>query len=168
MRPSLISVAVLTALAALLTACGSDDSGDGGGSSGEFGTGLQLGTEVVSSAPVGASVEPWYVWNADECAFEETDEHPASTRPTCGRSRATPLQLGYMHYGNSRPVRRRELRERPASAEKAGIELNVYNLKFPSPTEPATQANASVRQGRRRRDPGQDRPDDPAGVLRRS
>ena len=147
MRPSLISVAVLTALAALLTACGSDDSGDGGGSSGEFGTGLQLGTEVVSSAPVGASVEPWYVWNADECAFEETDEHPAKYKADLRPIEGDAPQLGYMHYGNSDPFGVAVSESVESEAEEAGMDVNVYNLKFPSRTEPATQANASVVKG---------------------
>src|SRR5688500_3390349 len=82
LRPSWIASVVVVALAGVVDARGSDDQGDGddgsaASSSGEFGSGLKLGSSVTGSAKVGASVSPWYVWNADDCKFEVTEDHPA-------------------------------------------------------------------------------------------
>jgi ribose transport system substrate-binding protein len=137
-------------MAGVVAACGSDDDEGGAGSGGaasssaEFGTGLKLGTAVENSAKVGASVAPWYVWDADDCAFKETDDHPAEykadTRPIEGDA----PQLGYMHYGNTDPFGVAVSKSIEESAKAAGMDVNVYNLKFPSRTEPAAQANVSV------------------------
>jgi ribose transport system substrate-binding protein len=144
-------ICVVAATAVLVAACGDDDSdsnGNGGGggssSSSDFGTGLQLGTEVTKSAKVGASVAPWYVWNADECAFEETDDHPAEYKADTRSIEGDAPQLGYMHYGNSDPFGVAVSKSIEKEAEAAGMDVNVYNLKFPSRTEPQTVANASV------------------------
>jgi ribose transport system substrate-binding protein len=142
-RHSMIAVVVLASVAALLAACGSDDSG-GGGSSGEFGTGLELGTEVISSADVGASVAPWYVWNADDCSFEEVEDHPAKYKADLRPIEGDAPQIGYMHYGNTDPFGVAVSKSIEGTAEEAGMDVNVYNLKFPSRTEPASVANASV------------------------
>jgi ribose transport system substrate-binding protein len=146
-RQTLISVIAATAL--LLAACGDDDDsggngGSGGGGSGEFGTGLQLGTKVVGSAPVGSSVEPWYVWNADECAFEQTDDHPAEYKAETRSMDGEAPRLGYMHYGNSDPFGVAVSKSIESEAKDAGMDVNVYNLKFPSRTEPQAVANASL------------------------
>jgi ribose transport system substrate-binding protein len=152
LRPSWIASVVVVALAGVVAACGSDDEGDGddgaaASSSGEFGTGLKLGSSVTGSAKVGASVSPWYVWNADDCKFEVTEDHPAEykadTRPIEGDA----PQLGYMHYGNTDPFGVAVSKSIETGAEEAGMDVNVYNLKFPSRTEPAAQANVSVVKG---------------------
>jgi ribose transport system substrate-binding protein len=150
-RRSVIAL-VAAVLAVGLAACGDDGDGGGGGggggaSAGEFGTGLQLGAPVGEAATVGASVEPWYVWNADECRFEVTQDHPAEYRAQIRRIEGDAPQLGYMHYGNSDPFGVAVSKSIETGAEEAGMKVNVYNLKFPSRTEPSTQANASVVKG---------------------
>jgi ribose transport system substrate-binding protein len=147
-RLSMISVIAAACAAAVLAACGGDDSNGnggsgGGGASGEFGTGLQLG-KSVGSAPVGASVEPWYVWNKDECAFEKTDDHPAEYKAETRAIEGDAPRLGYMHYGNTDPFGVAVSKSIEAEAKDAGMDVNVYNLKFPSRTEPQAVANASV------------------------
>jgi ribose transport system substrate-binding protein len=149
-RHRLISVVAVAALL-LVAACGDDDDdsggngGNGGGSSsGEFGTGLELGTKVVSSAKVGSTVEPWYVWNADKCAFETTDDHPAEYKADTRDMPGEAPRLGYMHYGNSDPFGVAVSKSIEGEAKDAGMDVNVYNLKFPSRTEPQAVANASL------------------------
>ena len=144
MRQTLICVVAVTA--ALLSACGGDDSngnGGGGGGSGEFGTGLKLGP-VTSSAKVGAGVAPWYVWNADKCAFQKTNDHPAEYKAETRKIEGDAPQLGYMHYGNTDPFGVAVSKSIESEAEAAGMDVNVYNLKFPSRTEPQSVANTSV------------------------
>jgi ABC-type sugar transport system substrate-binding protein len=141
------SIVFLTALAAaaLFAACGGDDS-DTNGPSGPSGTGLELG-EVIESTPAGATVEPWYLWNNESCEFEETDDHPAEyTAELRSVNGADPqvAQAGYMHYGNKDPFGTAVSESIEGSAEEAGMPLNVYNLRFPSKTEPQVQARASV------------------------
>jgi ABC-type sugar transport system substrate-binding protein len=141
----LISSLGILAAAGLLAACGSDDS-NGGGSSGTHGTGLELG-DVIESTPSGATVEPWYLWNNESCEFEETDDHPAKyTAELRSVEGGDPqvAQAGYMHYGNKDPFGTAVSESIEGSAEDAGMPLNVYNLKFPSKTEPQVQARASV------------------------
>lgn len=148
MRHRLILVIAVSAL--LIAACGDDDdSGTGGGngggsSSSDFGTGLKLGTKAVSTAKVGSTVEPWYVWNPDECAFEKTDDHPADYKAETRDMPDGAPQLGYMHYGNSDPFGVAVSKSIEAEAKDAGMDVNVYNLKFPSRTEPQAVANASL------------------------
>jgi ribose transport system substrate-binding protein len=138
---------VVAVTAVLLSACGGDDNNGGGsgggGGSGDFGTGLQLGP-VVSSAKVGASVEPWYVWNADKCAFEKTGDHPAEYKAETRKIEGDAPTLGYMHYGNTDPFGVAVSKSIESDAKDAGMDVNVYNLKFPSRTEPNSVANTSV------------------------
>jgi len=147
MRKSLIALGSVVAVGALLSACGGDDSEGGeGGSSGPYGTGLELG-DVVKSTPTGATVEPWYLWNNETCEFEKTDDHPdeytAELRTVEGGDPQV-SQAGYMHYGNKDPFGTAVSNSIEAEAEEAGMPLNVYNLRFPSKTEPQVQARASV------------------------
>lgn len=137
MRHSLIAVGAVVLISGVLAACGSDDSNGGSGE-------IELGSEVIESAPVGASVEPWYVWNPDACAFEETDDHPAAYKADLREIEGDAPQLGYMHYGNTDPFGVAVSKSIESEAEEAGMDVNVYNLKFPSRTEPQTVANASV------------------------
>ena len=144
MRQTLICVVAVTEV--FVSACGGDDSkgnGGGGGGSGDFGTGLQLGA-VQGSAKVGASVAPWYVWNADKCAFEKTEDHPAVYKAETRKIEGDAPQLGYMHYGNSDPFGVAVSKSIESEAKDAGMDVNVYNLKFPSRTEPQSVANTSV------------------------
>jgi ribose transport system substrate-binding protein len=147
-RQSMISVIAALCVAALLAACGDDDSGGnasngGGGSSGKFGTGLKLG-KSQGSATVGSSIAPWYVWNKDKCAFEKTDDHPAEYKAETRAIEGDAPRLGYMHYGNTDPFGVAVSKSIEAEAKDAGMDVDVYNLKFPSRTEPQAVANASV------------------------
>lgn len=141
MRKILVGT-VLAMSAGVLVACGSD-GGDSGGAAGPYGNGLELG-EVLQSAPVGVSVGPWYRWNNETCSFEETDKHPqeykAETRAVTGGE----SKIGYMHYGNSDPFGVANSESVEAVADEAGMALDVYNLKFPSRTEPLANAKAAV------------------------
>ncbi|HYY83234.1 MAG TPA: substrate-binding domain-containing protein, partial [Beijerinckiaceae bacterium] len=147
MRHRLISAVAVVAVAALLpAACGGDDDSGGnagGSSSSEFGTGLKLGAGT-GTAKVGASVAPWYVWNADKCAFEKTDDHPAEYKAETRKIEGDAPRLGYMHYGNTDPFGVAVSKSIESEAKAAGMDVNVYNLKFPSRTEPQSVANTSV------------------------
>jgi len=148
---SLIALVVLTAFAAVFAACGSDDgdggSGGSGKSSGDFGTGLKLGASVSDPPKVGASVAPWYVWNGDACKFKVAKDHPTEYNADTRKIEGDAPQLGYMHYGNTDPFGVAVSKSIESAAKEAGMDVNVYNLKFPSRTEPAAQANASVVKG---------------------
>lgn len=145
-----LAVAGLLAFSVMLAACGSDDStatsepaAETGGDSGSFGTGLELG-ETIATTPAGASVEPWVRWNSDTCSYEETDEHPAKYVAKLRTVAGGDPQVGYMHYGNKDPFGTSISKSIEAAAEEAGMPLDVYNLKFPSKTEPQVQARAAV------------------------
>jgi ribose transport system substrate-binding protein len=148
---SALALAVICCLTAV-TACGGDgdDSGDGGGGGGgPYGTGLELGTEVLKSSPVGAAVEPWYRWNGDSCKFEVAKDHPSEYKADIRNVTGGDTQIGYMHYGNSDTFGVANTKSVTAMAEKAGMPLDVYNLKFPSRTEPLSAAKtAGVKQNK--------------------
>jgi ribose transport system substrate-binding protein len=136
----------LVCIAIAVAACGDDDSdgsGEGGGS-GPYGNGLELGSEVLNSAPVGASVEPWYRWNGEECKFEVAKDHPATYKAQVRTVEGGDDKIGYMHYGNSDPFGVSNSKSVEEWAKKADMPLNVYNLKFPSRTEPLSAARSSV------------------------
>lgn len=140
------AVIAFCCLGAALAACGGDDSDGNGGSasSGPYGTGLELSTKVINSAPVGASVEPWYRWNGEDCKFEVAEEHPAEYKADVREVTGGDTQLGYMHYGNTDPFGVANSKSIEAWADEVGMPLNVYNLKFPSRTEPQSAARAAV------------------------
>lgn len=142
MRHSFVISLVLTCTAAVLAACGGDDGG--GDSAGKYGTGLELGDEVVNSAKVGATVGPWYRWSREDCAFEETQDHPRDYRAEVRMIEGGDTEIGYMHYGNSDPFGVANSKSVADWAKKADMPLNVYNLKFPSRTEPVNAANNAV------------------------
>lgn len=146
MRQLMMSLVAIALLAALLAACGDSDSGGGGAEakSGEFGTGVKLRDEVKGSAPVGASVAPWYIWNGETCKFEETEDHPEKYEANLRPFEGDPPKLGYMHYGNSDPFGVDVSKSVEAAAKKAGMAVDVYNLKFPSRTEPQSVAKAAL------------------------
>jgi len=134
-------------LAGLLAACGGGDgSGSGGSGSGEYGTGLELG-KTISTAPVDATVEPWYLWNNSTCSFETTKDHPKAYKADLREVTGGDSQLGYMHYGNTDPFGVSNSKSIEEAAEKAEMPLDVYNLKFPSRTEPLANARTAVVKG---------------------
>jgi ribose transport system substrate-binding protein len=145
-RQSGISVVVLICVAAVVGGCGGSDSSDGG-SSGPYGNGLKLGTKVLNSAPVGASVAPWYRWNGDDCKFEVAKDHPADYKADIRAVEGGGDKIGYMHYGNSDPFGVSNSKSVDEWAKKAGMPLDVYNLKFPSRTEPNSAARTAVVKG---------------------
>lgn len=142
MRRSTLAVIVLCLLAFLVAACG--DNGDPSAGGDGYGTGLKLGTKVINSAPVGASVAPWYRWDGDECKFEETDEHPAAYKADVREIKGGADKIGYMHYGNTDPFGVANSKSIDEWAEKVDLPLDVYNLKFPSRTEPGSAARSAV------------------------
>lgn len=146
MRNVRATVSVLCSLGLLAVGCGGDDDAGTASSGGVYGTGLELGDEVLNTAPVGATVGPWYRWNRDACEFEETDDHPeeyaAEIRDVVGGDD----RIGYMHYGNTDPFGVSNSESVEEMAELAGMSLDVYNLRFPSRTEPLTAARNAVTQ----------------------
>jgi ribose transport system substrate-binding protein len=122
---------------------GSSDGGSGGGSSSEFGNGLKLG-KVLNSAPVGASVAPWYRWNGKDCKFEVAKDHPAQYKAEVREVTGGADKIGYMHYGNTDPFGVANSKSMEKWAARAGMPLDVYNLKFPSRTEPSAAARSAV------------------------
>jgi ribose transport system substrate-binding protein len=137
--------------AAALVACGGSDNDDqGGGESaaaeggGQYGTGLELSDEVLQSAPVGATVGPWYRWNNESCSFEETDDHPEVYKADVRKVVGGDSRIGYMHYGNSDTFGVANSESVESVAKLADMELDTYNLKFPSRTEPLTAAKTAI------------------------
>jgi ribose transport system substrate-binding protein len=111
-----------------------------------FGAGLQLTDEVIATPEVATIKEPWVVWNPETCAYEETTDHPETYEPSL-RKIDGDYQIGYMHYGDIDTFGIANSENIKQLADEAGFTLNVYNLKYPSETEPLTQANASVLKG---------------------
>jgi ribose transport system substrate-binding protein len=147
----LAAVAML-ACVAVLAACGSDDDsgssggGGGGGGDGSFGAGLKLTDDVIASPEVATIKGPWVRWNSKTCSYEKTSDHPAEYKPELRRV-ADPMQIGYMHYGNVDTFGISNSKNIEELADKAGFDLNVYNLKYPSETEPLNQAKTSALKG---------------------
>jgi ribose transport system substrate-binding protein len=111
---------------------------------GEYGVGLELG-DTISEAEVGSSTGPWLVWNPATCAYEETDDHPDAYQALLRTITGGPTQIGYMHYGDVDPFGVANSKNINEVATQAGFNpINVYNLKFPSESEPLAQARNSV------------------------
>lgn len=154
-----IAITVATVACLVLAACGGSDSSStpssggasssGGGSStasagtGDYGNGLKLG-ETISSVPVGRSLEPWFRWNGKTCKMEETDDHPADYKADLRKVTGGDSRIAYMHYGDTDPFGVANSKSVKATAAKAGMQLDVYNLKFPSRSEPISVAQAAV------------------------
>jgi ribose transport system substrate-binding protein len=111
-----------------------------------FGAGLKLTDDVIATPEVATIKEPWVVWNPETCAYEETADHPDTYEPSL-RKIDGDFQIGYMHYGDIDTFGISNSESIKQLAGEAGFTLNVYNLKYPSETEPLTQANASVLKG---------------------
>jgi ribose transport system substrate-binding protein len=154
MRSSKLSTAVhaallTTATAAVLAGCGSTGGGGGGGGGGgtaatdaKYGIGLKLGA-VVSSAPVGIATGPYLAWNKKTCSYETVPD-PSTPYKTETHKVDGNLQIGYMHYGDTDPFGVANSKSMKDVAAKAGLKLNVYNLKYPSQTEALAQAKTAV------------------------
>jgi ribose transport system substrate-binding protein len=108
-----------------------------------FGVGLKLGA-VVHSIPVGSSIGPWLVWNKSTCSYQTAVAHPQAYKADIRKVTGGPSKVGYMHYGDTDPFGVANSKSMKAMAALAGFQLDVYNLKYPSTTEPLTQARASV------------------------
>ena len=106
------------------------------------GAGLQLGARILTPPPVTAA-SPWYVWDSSKCEYVATAKHPATYHPVLRKIKGS-MQIGYMHYGNIDPFGVANSSDIEKQAKAAGFKLNIYNLKFPSPTEPLVQAKTSV------------------------
>jgi ribose transport system substrate-binding protein len=141
LRPT-IALVTLCCVGGVLSAYAG--SANAGGSAGPYGTGLKLGTKVLNSAPVGASVGPWYRWNRQKCSFEVSKTHPAAYKADIHNVVGGDPKLGYMHYGNSDPFGISNSKSIAEWAKKAEMPLDVYNLKFPSRTEPLNDARTAV------------------------
>jgi ribose transport system substrate-binding protein len=111
-----------------------------------FGSGLVLTDEVIATPEVASIKEPWVVWNPDTCAYEETSDHPA-TYDASLRKIDGDFQIGYMHYGDIDTFGIANSKNIEELAKEAGFTINVYNLKYPSETEPLNQAKASALKG---------------------
>ena len=146
-----LAVCLCAVVVAVLAGCGSssDDNGSastsGGGTTtakSQYGIGLGLGA-VVDSAPVGSASEPYLVWDKKSCSYKQVPA-PATAYKTETHKVNGKLQIGYMHYGDTDPFGVANSKSMKDVAAKAGIKLNVYNLKYPSPTEPIAQAKTAV------------------------
>jgi ribose transport system substrate-binding protein len=111
-----------------------------------FGVGLKLGS-VIGTIPVGSATGPWLVWNAQKCAYETAAKHPAAYKANIRKVVGGPTQIGYMNYGDTDPFGVANSRDIKKQAMAAGFKVNVYNLKYPSQTEPLTQAHNAVTKG---------------------
>ena len=112
----------------------------------KFGIGLKLTDEVVNLADVPGFRGPWLVWDSSACKFRETDDHPAdytaAVRKIEGKS-----NFGYMHYGNTNDFGILNSKSIEDFAQRAGFDVNTYNLEFPSQTVPLDHARNSITRG---------------------
>jgi len=128
----------------VLAGCGSFVvSAYGAGGSSGAGIGVKLGTANLGGAAVSSSTGPWLVWNKKSCSYQVAKSHPAAykaiTRPVLGN-----VKIGYMDYGDTDPFGVANSMNIKKVAAKAGLKLDVYNLMYPSQTEPITQAHNAV------------------------
>jgi len=141
-RHRLVVIAA-TAVAVLTAVTGTGQARE---SSQSYGVGLKLGS-VIQTIPVGSATGPWLVWNAKTCAYQTASKHPAAYKANIRKVVGGPTQIGYMDYGDTDPFGVANSRDIKKWAGAAGFKLNVYNLKYPSTTEPLTQAHNSVTKG---------------------
>jgi ribose transport system substrate-binding protein len=135
----IVSGLVASACFAVVTVLAAQASGAGS----SFGVGLKLG-KVVHSIPVGASVGPWLVWNKSTCSYQVTGSHPKAYKANIRKVIGGPNKIGYMDYGDTDPFGVANSKSIKKMAALAGFQLDVYNLKYPSTTEPLTQAHNAV------------------------
>jgi len=132
---ALPAVAALTSLAFCASVASADNS--------SAGVGLELG-KVVNTIPVGSATGPWLVWNSERCKYETVQSHPKAYVAAVRKVVGGPSKIGYMHYGDTDPFGVANSKSVKAMAKLAGFQLDVYNLKYPSETEPLTQARTAV------------------------
>jgi ribose transport system substrate-binding protein len=84
------------------------------------------------------------VWNAKKCDYEVAKTHPATYKAVVRKVLGGPTKIGYMHYGDTDPFGVANSKSVKAMARLAGFQLDVYNLKYPSETEPLNQARTAV------------------------
>jgi ribose transport system substrate-binding protein len=108
-----------------------------------FGVGLKLG-KAVNTIPVGSSIGPWLVWNKSTCSYQVAASHPAAYKANVRKIISGPSKIGYMDYGDTDPFGVANSMNVKKMAALAGFKLDVYNLKYPSATEPLTQAHNAV------------------------
>ena len=142
---TLVVLFALAGLSVVAASCGGDSSGQDttGATGSQYGVGLELG-DVVGEAEVGSSTGPWLVWNSKSCQYEQTEDHPTDYKAESRTVTGGPTQIGYMHYGDVDPFGVANSKSMAQEAADVGFTMNVYNLKYPSETEPLTQARNSV------------------------
>jgi ribose transport system substrate-binding protein len=134
------AIPVVAGLAALAFCASVADAGSGNSTTG---IGLKLG-KVVNTIPVGSATGPWLVWNGKSCKYETARSHPKTYVAAVRKVVGGPTKIGYMHYGDTDPFGVANSASMKKMAALAGFQLDVYNLKYPSTTEPLTQARNSV------------------------
>lgn len=142
---TLVVLVALAGLSVVAASCGGDSTGQDttGATGSQYGVGLELG-DVVGEAEVGSSTGPWLVWNSKSCQYEQTEDHPTDYKAESRTVTGGPTQIGYMHYGDVDPFGVANSKSMAQEAADVGFTMNVYNLKYPSETEPLTQARNSV------------------------
>ena len=140
MRPAAVKLVAVLALGGLTAFAA---TATGGTSASPFGVGLKLG-KLVNKIPVGSSQGPWLVWDSKSCSYKVASKHPKAYVANVRKVVSGPTQIGYMHYGDTDPFGVANSKNVKKMAALAGFKLNVYNLKYPSETEPLAQARNSV------------------------
>jgi ribose transport system substrate-binding protein len=140
MRPAAVKLVAALALGGLTAFAA---TATGGTSASTFGIGLKLG-KVVNKIPVGSAQGPWLVWDSKSCSYKVASKHPKAYLANVRKVVSGPTQIGYMHYGDTDPFGVANSKNVRKMAALAGFKLNVYNLKYPSETEPLAQARNSV------------------------
>jgi ribose transport system substrate-binding protein len=140
MRPLRLKLLTAVAACALVSLAAAVS---GGTSAAPYGVGLKLG-KVVNHIDVGSSIGPWLLWNSKKCAYEVARSHPKAYLANVRKVVGGPTQIGYMNYGDTDPFGVANSKNIKKMAGLAGFKLDVYNLKYPSESEPLTQARNSV------------------------
>ena len=145
-RKAGVLLAIVTALIAAATSAPAGVASSSGGARGAAAPKglISLGSKVLASAPVQASTGPWLVWNHATCDYRSRRTHPAAYKADLRQVTGKPTKIGYMYYGDTDPFGVANSKNIKKMAAHAGFKLDVYNLKYPSETEPLTQAHNAV------------------------
>jgi ribose transport system substrate-binding protein len=135
-----LSISILTACLCLVAFVAATTAATAGGG---YGVGLKLG-KVLHTAPVGASIGPWLVWNKSTCSYQHAATHPKVYRATVRKVVGGPTTIGYLHYGDTDPFGVANSKSINAMAALAGWKVDRFNLKYPSETEPLVQARNAI------------------------
>lgn len=109
----------------------------------KYGVGLKLG-KVVHTIPVGSSIGPWLVWDKSTCSYQVAKTHPKNYKAAVRKVIGGPTTIGYLHYGDTDPFGVANSKSIAAMAKLAGLNVNRYNIKYPSETEPLVQARNAI------------------------